>query len=334
MSLELQTIVGSETGRNAFYKARDNFTTIQAFLNTLKAGNIRFDNEGTGLTAEDVQAAIVELQNQNIVLEGQIDNLDANKADKLGIDVIKIKQQYKSVISVNILGTYNNGIKIKTKIPFSAPMLHASTLVIQGSLADSNVFIVLQFYKSANSLNATYCKATSINNFTPEIKLANENGYLVIEFTTKTFNYASLNVDAFVSSQFTAAYMKEWEVVNEELSLTAENVVTIKYTNNPDWITATLQSAWTGTLQYRKNQIGQIEIKFDLTAGTITASTNVTNLPVDYRPSNLYSIIFGYKTANGTGIPIFWASNSGNIAMNASSGVSTGDRIVGSAVLC
>gem|GEM_PF-3694877 len=100
------------------------------------------------------------------------------------------------------------------------------------------------------------------------------------------------------------------------------------------WITASLQNAWTGTLQYRKNQIGQIEIKFDLTAGTITASTNVTNLPVDYRPSNLYSIIFGYKTANGTGIPIFWASNSGNIAMNASSGVSTGDRIVGSAVLC
>ncbi len=77
MSLELETIVGTETGRSAFYKARDNFTTIQAFLNALKAGDIRFDNEGTGLTAENVQAAIVELQNQNVALGGQIDNLGA-----------------------------------------------------------------------------------------------------------------------------------------------------------------------------------------------------------------------------------------------------------------
>lgn len=53
----------------------------------------------------------------------------------------------------------------------------------------------------------------------------------------------------------------------------------------PAWITATLQNGWTGTLQYRKNQIGQLEIKGNMTVGTITSGTVLATFPTDYRPT-------------------------------------------------
>jgi hypothetical protein len=51
------------------------------------------------------------------------------------------------------------------------------------------------------------------------------------------------------------------------------------------WDTATLQNGWTGTLQYRKNQIGQLEIKANITAGTVTNGTTISQLPTGYYPA-------------------------------------------------
>lgn len=39
--MELQTILGSDKGRAAFYKARDNFTALQTFLNSLSAATLQ-----------------------------------------------------------------------------------------------------------------------------------------------------------------------------------------------------------------------------------------------------------------------------------------------------
>lgn len=52
----------------------------------------------------------------------------------------------------------------------------------------------------------------------------------------------------------------------------------------PNWITATLQNGWTGTLQYRKNNIGQLEIEAVIKSGTTNQGTVITTLPVGYRP--------------------------------------------------
>lgn len=53
----------------------------------------------------------------------------------------------------------------------------------------------------------------------------------------------------------------------------------------PSWITATLQNGWTGTLKYRKSNAGQLEIQGDITAGTITGLTIISNLPLGFRPT-------------------------------------------------
>lgn len=52
----------------------------------------------------------------------------------------------------------------------------------------------------------------------------------------------------------------------------------------PNWITATLQNGWTGTLQYSKNDLNMVTIKMDCVAGTITGTTQIANLNVGYRP--------------------------------------------------
>lgn len=49
-----------------------------------------------------------------------------------------------------------------------------------------------------------------------------------------------------------------------------------------NWIAATLQNGWTGSLMYRKNDIGQVEIQGALIPGTLTAGTLVAQLPAGY----------------------------------------------------
>jgi len=51
-----------------------------------------------------------------------------------------------------------------------------------------------------------------------------------------------------------------------------------------DWITATLLNGSTGTLQYRKNQIGQLELRANITVGTVAIGTEIAVLPIGYFP--------------------------------------------------
>ncbi len=59
---------------------------------------------------------------------------------------------------------------------------------------------------------------------------------------------------------------------------------------HPDWITGTLQNGATGFIQYRQNQIGQIEVKGSVALGTVAANTIIATLPIGYRPSD-YEVI-------------------------------------------
>lgn len=146
--MELQRILGTDTGKAAFYKADENFTTIQAFLGALKAGDIKFDNEGTGLTAEDVQAAIVELQDQNIALGGQIDNLDA-KTKILYAKFYNGPQNGLDNIALNVFGiTTPSNLIFKVTVNESAP-----PYLFAGSAYEVEEYAYTNLYKAQTAIS-------------------------------------------------------------------------------------------------------------------------------------------------------------------------------------
>jgi hypothetical protein len=85
--------------------------------------------------------------------------------------------------------------------------------------------------------------------------------------------------------------------LNEAVNQNAKLIQDKADKEQEDWITATLQNGWTGTLQYRKNQIGQLELKASITAGTVTIGTAITSMPTGYRPTNVNAPIVAYDTS-------------------------------------
>lgn len=53
----------------------------------------------------------------------------------------------------------------------------------------------------------------------------------------------------------------------------------------PSWINATLQNGWTGSVTYRKNALGYVEIGITAAASVIAPHTIVATLPVGFRPN-------------------------------------------------
>ena len=80
--------------------------------------------------------------------------------------------------------------------------------------------------------------------------------------------------------------------------------------------TATLQNGWTGTLKYKKNLLGQVNVIGRITAGTVDNGTIIANLPEGYRPR--YSVAIGvYDRGSGVvKIPLLISDN-GNLAIRA-----------------
>ncbi|XID92511.1 hypothetical protein ACF3MZ_29290 [Paenibacillaceae bacterium WGS1546] len=56
------------------------------------------------------------------------------------------------------------------------------------------------------------------------------------------------------------------------------------------WINSTLLAEWTGSINYRKNETGQLEIVISATPGTITGLTTIAVLPEGYRPARTTSL--------------------------------------------
>lgn len=71
----------------------------------------------------------------------------------------------------------------------------------------------------------------------------------------------------------------------------AVNQITKVIHEEAQWITATLQNGWTGILRYRKNQIGLIELAWELTPGTVTSGTVISQLPSDYFPIGITALL-------------------------------------------
>lgn len=85
-------------------------------------------------------------------------------------------------------------------------------------------------------------------------------------------------IDAAIVGQIpdgTLAYVK-WDTATKDM---------IARRAQEAFITATLLSGWTGTVQYAKNDLGLVTVTFNVTSGTITGITNIVTLPAGYRPT-------------------------------------------------
>lgn len=208
---ELQVILGADKGRNAFYKARDNFAILQEFANNANDNFIELYN--TGLYYKGwLHSFLTSGQSLNILpngiygVTGWFDFVDRPLA-----------YEYRKLIissSKNILG---DGLNTAYYIPHGA-----------------NEIWLRQGW---NTGYGTWIK-----------------------------------------------------------------ILTDK---QPDWIAATLQNGWTGTLQYRKNQIGQLEMVGSLVAGTIAWGVEITTLPTGYKPIITSPItVFGASGRNSTNLTL------------------------------
>ena len=73
----------------------------------------------------------------------------------------------------------------------------------------------------------------------------------------------------------------------------------------PAWINATLQNGWTGSLQYRMNEIGQMELSWQLTPGTTATNTLIAELPSDYTYSRNIPMV-SMRSSDGTASIAFY----------------------------
>ncbi len=107
----------------------------------------------------------------------------------------------------------------------------------------------------------------------------------------------------------------------------SDNIIALNWTN------ATLQNGATGTLQYRKNQIGQLELRTsgNLVFGTITVATVIATLPEGYRPI-ANTVIMVYNAATNRAIPFLVVTTAGNIIICNDSGISAGQNTQFSAI--
>lgn len=82
----------------------------------------------------------------------------------------------------------------------------------------------------------------------------------------------------------------------------AENVQQLNLKANKqqeNWITGTLKNGWQGTIQYRKNEIGQLELRGAPFGGTGAQNTVIFTLPINYRPNGFINVGAG---SNGTAL--------------------------------
>ncbi|WP_228452232.1 hypothetical protein [Chryseobacterium sp. c4a] len=150
----------------------------------------------------------------------------------LGLLVSSLKslkaQNYTPIINYNFNGTPSNGIKIKTNIPF----VHSwgmPTIIIEGyNYADStSIGLIMNWYVYDNQF-INY-GISSFGGYTPEVKLSQENGKVIIFINDKKY-YNRFTARAFaIDKGEDSSWFSDWSITDESLSGT--NTVTVPYKN-------------------------------------------------------------------------------------------------------
>lgn len=99
------------------------------------------------------------------------------------------------------------------------------------------------------------------------------------------------------------------------------------------FVLATLINGWSGNFFYRKTQIGQLEIQYSITAGTVADYTTILTLPLGYRPGG-HTAIPIYNNSTGESIIglVLLASGEFKIRVPASDKIIAGQSISGTAI--
>ena len=92
------------------------------------------------------------------------------------------------------------------------------------------------------------------------------------------------------------------KIINDDLAThKADNVTQLALKANKSqgsYLSATTLNGWTGTLNYRRNDIGQLELSGTILVGTNTFGTIVLTLPVGFRPLT-HTAIPAYNSSGG-----------------------------------
>lgn len=93
-----------------------------------------------------------------------------------------------------------------------------------------------------------------------------------------------------------------------------------------NWMQLSLENGWTGTFEYRKNEIGQIEIKGRVTVGIVSNGTTIASIPSGYRPSILVPLNL---LSNGNRYQYIglYISTSGAVVVGPNRTYTAGDQI-------
>lgn len=77
-------------------------------------------------------------------------------------------------------------------------------------------------------------------------------------------------------------------------------------TNRPiSWIRATLVNGWTGTIEYRRNSLGQLEYRFHNINGTNATSRILTTIAERLRPAEYTRFLLQHSTSGTTGKAVY-----------------------------
>ncbi|SMB95304.1 hypothetical protein SAMN00017405_0374 [Desulfonispora thiosulfatigenes DSM 11270] len=193
---------------------------------------------------------------------------------------------------------------------------YASPLGLKETVVESaNELLNTGFYKVVSSNTLDLPITVGIATYLIEVFKA--SGTVVTQRATVA--YSTLNDeegDSFYRVKSAAIGWKPWT-----------KVATAKQKN---WISATLQNGWTGTLKYSKNDLGQVVLYGNLTVGTIATYTVVTTLPSEYRPLAYATCNVYMLTGANTGkvLPaLIYNRDTDGLRVAALNGLATGDTL-------
>ena len=138
------------------------------------------------------------------------------------------QQMHEEVADYSVNGTPVNGIKIKTNLPFTNSSQMPTVHLYGYNYVSSDVIDLSIVYYIYGSVFLNY-SATTNSAFAPTIKLASEDGKVVIFLDNRSY-FQRFTVSVYgkgMSAESTPAYYEGWTVADE--ALTGTNVVTVPY---------------------------------------------------------------------------------------------------------
>lgn len=141
--------------------------------------------------------------------------------------IVLSAQNYNPIINYNFNGTPTNGVKINTNIPFENGS-GMPTLIIEGFNfgGSSTIGLTLNWYVYNNSF---YRKSiSSFGGYTPEVKLYNENGKVVIFINDKKY-YNRFTIRGYeIAKSLNDTHFQGWTITDELPTGSNETVMVYK----------------------------------------------------------------------------------------------------------